>query len=156
MRTPPPFEDAEDPKSATSAEIEEEPKLGTVGLVLLIVFWYSSSVIAITTSKICMTIVRVPFVLCFAQFLSAAALTGALSRVVEKKQLSSNTAKPHIIRRAKLCGVFKIACVFSCGFVLTNTALSMASAPFVETLKAAEPVSTALLAGLLLGEFESL
>lgn len=48
--------------------------------------------------------------------------------------------------------VVQIATVYSLGFLLTNIALSVAAASLVETLKASEPVSTALLAAIFIGE----
>ena len=51
--------------------------------------------------------------------------------------------------------VARVAASYTVGFALTNTAFSLASAPFVETVKALEPVSTAALARLRLGDRES-
>mmetsp|Transcript_26569 Transcript_26569/g.106391 ORF Transcript_26569/g.106391 Transcript_26569/m.106391 type:complete len:364 (+) Transcript_26569:296-1387(+) len=117
-------------------------------LVLLIAVWYGSSCIAITTSKICMTAARVPFVLCSTQCLTAVLTTRGYLWLLGRGNVS------RLRRPAEKWAVLKVSVGYSAGFALTNVAFAMASAPFVETVKAAEPVSTALLAIALLGERE--
>jgi len=48
-----------------------------------------------------------------------------------------------------LCGIF-----FSSGFVLTNLSFSLSSAPVVETVKSAEPITSTLIA--VLGKVDSI
>ena len=39
--------------------------------------------------------------------------------------------------------LWKIAASYTMGFMLTNVAFSLSSAPFVETIKSSEPITTA-------------
>ena len=119
-------------------------------LPLLVVLWYGSSCLAITTSKLCMERARVPFVLCACQFGAATLLTKALLVLEDRR-------KPAAAGGGRAVGaVARVAASYTVGFALTNTAFSLASAPFVETVKALEPVSTAALARLRLGDRESI
>ena len=118
-------------------------------LPLLVALWYGSSCLAITTSKLCMERARVPFVLCACQFGAATLLTKALLVLEDRR-------KPAAAGGGRAVGaVARVAASYTVGFALTNTAFSLASAPFVETVKALEPVSTAALARLRLGDRES-
>ena len=116
-------------------------------LLLCIVVWYGSSVFAIATSKLAMKQQRVPLTLCAAQFCVAAVGSRIvlLIRGVRGEQLALNN----------LWRVVKIAVVYTSGFLFTNLAFSVASAPFVETVKASEPITTVILAIVLLGEWET-
>ena len=120
-------------------------------LLLLVALWYGSSCVAISTSKLCMEIARVPFVLCCSQFASAAAVTRCLLYFADDGKGDSAKARDRGEDRA----VGKVAASYTLGFALTNVAFSLASAPFVETVKALEPVSTAALAIVMLGEVEA-
>ena len=117
-------------------------------LPLLVLLWYGSSCLAVTTSKLCMERARVPFVLCACQFGAATLLTKALL-VVEDRRKPPGARKPH-----EFATVSRVAVSCTAGFALTNTAFTLASAPFVETVKVLELVSTAVLAFLRLGERE--
>jgi solute carrier family 35 protein E1 len=114
---------------------------------LCIVLWYGASVFAISTSKLAMQQQRVPLTLCAAQFCVAAfgSRIVLLIRGVRGEQLVLNN---------DLWRVLKIAVAYTSGFLFTNLAFSIASAPFVETVKASEPITTVILAILLLGERE--
>merc|ERR1711879_802433 len=52
-------------------------------------------------------------------------------------------------------GMGGISVPYTLGFFFTNLAFSLANASFVETVKSGEPISTVVLANLLLGEVES-
>lgn len=114
-------------------------------LFTLITAWYLSSCVAITTSKLCMQMAPVPLLLCSSQFLTATLATKAYLVV---------TGSPSRLGRREVTAVIRTAASYSAGFGLTNLAFSLAAASFVETVKAAEPVSTALLAAMWLGERE--
>ena len=129
------------PQLDTLPEPETPPKR----LGLLIVVWYLSSCVAITTSKICMTEAKVPFLLCSTQCLTAAVLTRCYLEA---------TGTPSVLHK-ETRWLVKISGAYSSGFALTNVAFSLATAAFVETVKSSEPVSTAALALVLLGERES-
>mmetsp|Transcript_13804 Transcript_13804/g.18436 ORF Transcript_13804/g.18436 Transcript_13804/m.18436 type:complete len:318 (+) Transcript_13804:164-1117(+) len=116
-------------------------------LVALVVGWYLSSCVAITTSKICMQMVKVPFILCTAQCVTAVLVT--------LMYLFTRGGRYDLVRSQEKVEITKISFAYSAGFGLTNVAFAIASAPFVETVKASEPVSTALLAIFFLGERES-
>mmetsp|Transcript_16014 Transcript_16014/g.50208 ORF Transcript_16014/g.50208 Transcript_16014/m.50208 type:complete len:298 (+) Transcript_16014:223-1116(+) len=112
----------------------------------LVAVWYLSSCVAITTSKVCMQMARVPLVLCTTQFLTATAVTRCylwLARSATR------------LRQAELGAVAMTAAAYSSGFATTNLAFSLAPAAFVETIKAGEPVSTAALAAVVLRERET-
>ena len=135
-----------DLEGGAAAPAEKAPVArSAASLLALIGFWYASSCVAITTSKMSMNYARVPFVLCATQFGSATALT--------RFALAASRTAP-ALKRAEFSAVAAVAAAYAGGFALTNVAFSMASAPFVETVKAAEPVSTAALAAAWLGERE--
>lgn len=117
-----------------------------VELIILIAAWYSTSCVAITTSKLCMQFVSVPLVLCTTQFLTAALVTRAY-------MLLTRGLSRHV-RAGELRSVCSIAGAYAFGFLTTNLAFALATPSFVETIKAGEPVTTALLAAALLGERE--
>lgn len=89
---------------------------------------------------------QVPLVLCAAQF--------ATATMVSRIYLAATRGVWRLMRQGEVALVARVAVVYALGFGTTNLAFSMASAPFVETVKAGEPVSTATLAALLLGERE--
>ncbi|KAJ8599431.1 hypothetical protein CTAYLR_007994 [Chrysophaeum taylorii] len=118
-----------------------------VELILLVVAWYGSSVLAITTSKMCMQMAEVPLLLCACQFLTATCGSWSM--------LSASNGALRLTRNSETRAVAKTAAAYAMGFLLTNLAFAMAAASFVETVKAGEPVSTAALAASWLGERES-
>mmetsp|Transcript_127747 Transcript_127747/g.409003 ORF Transcript_127747/g.409003 Transcript_127747/m.409003 type:complete len:296 (-) Transcript_127747:709-1596(-) len=113
--------------------------------LLLICVWHATSLVAITTSKMTMQMLKVPLVLCCAQFLIATAVSGS-ALLLQRKALS--------LGRAGLSVLASVAITYTLGFVFTNLAFSLTHASFVETVKAGEPISTVVLALLLLGERE--
>ena len=110
-----------------------------------VVVWYLSSMVAITTSKECMRVAPVPLLLCVSQFLTASMATRLYLGLFTRSNLSLGD-------KGDRSFVMKIAASYSLGFFLTNLSLSLADASFVETLKTSEPVGTALLAAVFLGE----
>uniref|UniRef100_A0A7S4UZ91 Sugar phosphate transporter domain-containing protein n=1 Tax=Alexandrium monilatum TaxID=311494 RepID=A0A7S4UZ91_9DINO len=129
---------------AKSGEAHAAP--GAAWTVVLVVLWYTSSMLAITTSKLTMEAAKVPLMLCSAQFLSAALISGGtLALQGLRPGLPGGEAKV-------LAG---IAVTYTLGFFFTNLAFSLAHASFVETVKSGEPISTVVLAYALLGELEA-
>lgn len=141
---------ASGPKAQTATKVKGGASAvakGGAPLVVLVGVWYVASVVAISTSKLSMQIAKVPFTLCLFQFLTAA----FISRVACGLQSS-----PPGALKEEFSSVGKVAASYTGGFMLTNVAFSLASAPFVETVKSSEPITTVILALLLLGEKESL
>eukprot|EP00401_Gymnodinium_catenatum_P018408 CAMPEP_0117576140 /NCGR_PEP_ID=MMETSP0784-20121206/62629_1 /TAXON_ID=39447 /ORGANISM="" /LENGTH=282 /DNA_ID=CAMNT_0005375353 /DNA_START=93 /DNA_END=941 /DNA_ORIENTATION=- len=93
-----------------------------------------------------MQLAPVPFCLCFVQFSIATLMSftacrfsaGVLPVGGEWRVLS------------------KTSFTYTAGFICTNLAFSLAGAPFVETVKSSEPITTVILAFGLLGEVDSL
>jgi drug/metabolite transporter (DMT)-like permease len=117
---------------------------GQPPLLLLVAAWWVSAIFAVITSKVCLSHGLQPMHLCAAQFLSGAVLC-RLALVLRHKShaMSGDAALVH-----------GIAITYAAAFMCTNVAFSLSSTPFVETIKAAEPLSTCLLAALWLREFD--
>lgn len=88
---------------------------------------------------------KVPLVLCSVQFLSATVVSGS-SLALE------GTPRRLPGKEAMVLG--GVALTYTLGFYFTNLAFSLAHASFVETIKAAEPISTVVLAYVLIREVE--
>jgi hypothetical protein len=89
---------------------------GSVALPVLIIIWYTTAAIAITTSKKVMTMLALPFMLCTSQFVVASIVVGLYARLFRKYvPMQANS-------RAIL---FKISYSYTFGFVFTNTAFSL-------------------------------
>jgi len=132
--------------TATPAKGQEGPSKKSGLITLLLIFlWYASSLLAITTSKMTMQMAKVPLVLCSAQFLTATFVSGSTLA------LQGSTMSPG---RAGLSVLGGVAVTYTLGFFFTNLAFSLANASFVETVKSGEPISTVILAFLLLRERE--
>jgi len=114
---------------------------------LLVAMWYSTSMLAITTSKMAMQSLKVPLTLCSAQFLTATMVAGAVMAAQRMPFEVGGWGAAAMLGR--------VSAAYTLGFFFTNLAFSMASASFVETVKSGEPISTVVLALALLGERES-
>jgi len=135
------------PAGAQAGRVPAAPApSGLAATLVLIVLWYTSSMLAITTSKLTMQAAKVPLVLCSVQFLSATLIAGG-TLVVQGLPCGLPGKE-----RAMLVGV---SVTYTLGFFFTNLAFSLAHASFVETVKSGEPISTVILAYVLLGEFEA-
>jgi len=121
------------------------PNASAVVTVLLVIGWYATSMVAITTSKLTMEAARVPLVLCSVQFLSATLLSGAAMAL-------QGTPRRFPGKEFTLLG--GVSSTYTLGFFFTNLAFSLANASFVETIKSGEPISTVVLAYVLLNEVE--
>lgn len=115
--------------------------------IVLVILWYSSSILAITTSKMTMQAAPVPLVLCSAQFAIAAIISGAVLTLGETGTKMSNGQEGSM-----LAG---ISITYTLGVFFTNFVFSLAHASFVETVKSSEPISTVVLAYIMLGELET-
>lgn len=115
---------------------------GGAALAALIAAWFGASVVAIASAKSILVAAPCPATLCAIQLGVAA---------VGLRQLTP-TSTPS--REREWWHVFGIAASYACGFLLTNAAIALAAPSFVETFKAAEPLSTVGLAMLVLGERE--
>jgi len=110
----------------------------------LVATWYAASIAAIWTAKIVLQELACPATLAAVQFAVAAAGTRCL--------LPSSSRGP--LSDVELRAVRGVSLTYTLGFLLTNAAIAAAAPSFVETVKAAEPLTTVALAGLVLGERE--
>lgn len=85
-------------------------------LFVLVAIWYSTAVVAITTSKEIMNRARFPFLLCTIQFFFATAITYIYLYLTK----SIKTISPAINNI-----LYQISFSYTLGFVFTNTAFSM-------------------------------
>ena len=111
--------------------------------------WYLTAIVALVSAKLSVSSLHAPLVLCASQFTTATVLTAVLLRMHGSPPVQAPPPREAatVLRR--------LAAAYSLGFVFTNAALAHAPAPYVETVKSAEPISTVLLAAALLGERES-
>ena len=131
-------------KVATSSEtVSERPASISIQLVVMIVVWYVSAVVTITSTKELMNRMQLPFLLCLSQFAFASILSFVYLHF-------SSSLKPVPTPARSI--VLQIAISYTLGFVLTNIAFSLGTASSVETIKAGEPLTTVLLGLLLLKE----
>lgn len=110
----------------------------------LVLLWYMSAVMTVTTSKKIMNLVGLPYLLCTTQFLVASFLTFLYTACWSKnlKPLQSTISTL----------VYQVSTSYTLGFVFTNVAFSIVSASFAETVKSAEPLSSILLGHMFLNE----
>lgn len=137
-------------QGGTAAPLEQQSDLeGTaqhsVPLLLLVLVWYSASVVAIASAKTLLLAAPCPAMLCAAQFTFAAVGTQLLQQPQHQPLHAPETRL-----------VFFLAASYALGFLLTNAAFTFAAPSFVETFKAAEPLSTVGLAAAFLSEWESM
>mmetsp|Transcript_6056 Transcript_6056/g.9149 ORF Transcript_6056/g.9149 Transcript_6056/m.9149 type:complete len:350 (+) Transcript_6056:85-1134(+) len=138
-------------KSTFERKPSSEGRPSTVSLYsnavfILIVFgWYSSAVVAITTSKYVLTIFPFPFFLCSTQFFCASLITKSISSLLRSEPIPSKFN--NFMRQ--------IAVSYTFGFLCTNIAFSLVSANFAETVKSAEPVSSVILGYFVVNEVAS-
>lgn len=131
-------------KVVTASETTTDRPAGIgMQLILMVIVWYLSAVITITSTKEVMNRVQLPFLLCFSQFAFATVLSFVYLHL-------SGTLK-HVPIPARSI-VLQIAISYTLGFVLTNIAFSLGTASSVETVKAGEPLTTVLLGLLLIKE----
>ena len=115
-------------------------------ILSIIVFgWYSTAVVAITTSKQILNKVSLPFSLCLSQFFCASLLTQLILAVYPAPTIHSKFRYM----------VLQISGSYTLGFIFTNIAFSFANANFAETIKSAEPVSSVILGYFILREVSS-
>jgi solute carrier family 35, member E1 len=138
-----------DDHNSQSTDAEKQPRRWTswLAIAFMVVLWYSFAVMTITTSKIIMNQVRLPYMLCCSQFTMAMILTRIyLSYTKKLMPIQSNFYYP----------VHQIAVSYTFGFIFTNLAFSLVNANFAETVKAGEPLSTVAFGLLLIREQHSL
>jgi solute carrier family 35, member E1 len=130
----------------------------TAELCGLAALWYGSAVICIISSKSAMLICPSPFLLCTTQFITASIFCslfyqlmnpGKSGTVAELRAAASSSNK------SRLQLVVLISVCYTLGFILTNVAFSLANANSVETVKAAEPISSVILGQIFCPEYAS-
>jgi solute carrier family 35 protein E1 len=119
-------------------------------LLALVLVWYGASIIAVASAKAILITAACPASLCAVQF--AMATLGA--RHLYSRGSKSTSEQRLRLERPEYWHVSAIAASYAFGFLLTNSAISLAAPSFVETVKAAEPLTTVALAALALGERE--
>jgi hypothetical protein len=85
-------------------------------IIILVLIWYSTAVITITTSKEIMNRVQFPFLLCCIQFIFASSLSYSYLRYSGQYK----TVSPSISST-----IYQISLSYTLGFVLTNWAFSI-------------------------------
>lgn len=110
----------------------------------LVVTWYAASVVAVLSAKLVLERSGAPASLCALQ-LTAATLLCRLQHG-SKRMPAVGEAEQNLVRA--------IAVSYALGFLLTNAGIAVAAPSFIETFKAAEPLSTVILAAIFLGEQE--
>ena len=131
--------------------------LGWHFLVPVIAVWYSFSLLAIYSAKIVLDSCQCAATLCALQLGAATLGCQLVSRILPpSKDYDQHGRGPATLATAEYRSVCAIAVSYSCGFLLTNAAIELASPAFVETVKSGEPLSTVALAAVILGERESL
>lgn len=127
------------------SETQDVEGSSAAATLLLTVLWYTSSMMAITTSKLTMQAAKVPLILCSVQFLSATLISGGTLALKGAPLGLPGHEGPILVG---------VSVTYTLGFFFTNLAFSLANASFVETVKSGEPISTVILAYALLGEAE--
>eukprot|EP00746_Dinoflagellata_sp_MGD_P168074 gnl/MRDRNA2_/MRDRNA2_99222_c0_seq1.p1 gnl/MRDRNA2_/MRDRNA2_99222_c0~~gnl/MRDRNA2_/MRDRNA2_99222_c0_seq1.p1 ORF type:complete len:338 (+),score=41.52 gnl/MRDRNA2_/MRDRNA2_99222_c0_seq1:120-1133(+) len=112
---------------------------------IYIILWYGTAILAITTSKLSMQMAPIPFCLCLMQCLTATFISGVVRLFTEVPRGIGEESSI----------LWKTSVTYTFGFIFTNLGFSIATAPFVETVKSSEPISTVLLAFFLLGEVDA-
>ena len=149
---------------------------------IMIVVWYSTAIVSITSSKKIMNIIKLPFMLCTSQFLLAYLITSlitsssssttataststttssslllSLSSYISKytnHNITSSSSKP--LSKNAYNIIYRIAILYTLGFIFTNISFSIVTASFAETVKSAEPFSTTFLGYFLYKENTSI
>jgi hypothetical protein len=83
---------------------------------VLVVTWYISAIVTITTSKEIMNIIKYPFFLCCTQFIFASAIS-----LIYLKSTGLYIPMPANVKTL----VFQISVGYTFGFILTNCAFSI-------------------------------
>lgn len=124
----------------------------------LVTLWYGSAVLCILSSKGAMLMCPAPFLLCTTQFITASVFCVLFYQFmnpgkigVVEKLLDSLTRE----NKTTLQYVVLVSVCYTLGFILTNMAFSLANANSVETIKAAEPISSVILGQIFCPEYAS-
>ena len=137
------------------ATVDLQKALELCGLVTL---WYGSAVLCILSSKSAMLMCPAPFLLCTTQFITASVFcvifyhfsnpgkAGVIAELMSSRK-SANKTEFQMVVLISFC--------YTLGFILTNMAFSLANANSVETIKAAEPISSVILGQIFCPEYAS-
>ncbi len=158
----------------SNKDIAKKSREKLIMLIALVLIWYCGAVVTITTSKEIMNHIKLPFFLCCVQFSSAAfftwlyltygsnllayIVTGKTSKLLENSNTSATSLNMPLIQLPPSLSltVFSIATSYTFGFILTNTAFSIVTAAFAETVKSTEPFTTVAIGLLFLRESVSM
>lgn len=88
--------------------------------IVLVIIWYSSALISVTSSKQIMNRCRLPFLLCSVQFICAACFTKLYLYISKSNSIVS---KPMSQQVQSI--LLQISASYTFGFVLTNCAFSI-------------------------------
>jgi drug/metabolite transporter (DMT)-like permease len=129
--------------------------LNSAPLWFLVLLWYGSAALAVTSSRYILRETGLPFCLSAAQYILSTIISYIMLKFILPwltngsykamiKDYSYDKPEGKLIR--------SIALTYTLGFVLTNISLSLCNASFSETVKSAEPISSLTLATLTRGE----
>ena len=123
----------------------------------LVATWYAASIAAIWTAKIVLQELACPATLAAVQFAVAAAgvhhTTTSNMNVASPQHERASAPGTHCLlppssrgplSDVELRAVRGVSLTYTLGFLLTNAAIAAAAPSFVETVKAAEPLTTAV------------
>lgn len=105
--------------------------------LVYIFIWYSSSVLAVVSSKKIMNSHPLPFSLCSFQFLTSAIISWLIS-IITNNPLKPVETSTHII-------IGTISVIFALGFIFMNFAYTCVNASFVEIIRSSEPIPSVIL-----------
>ena len=118
--------------------------LTSIPTVPLTIIWYITGITCVTTTKILLSNdLLLPLTICLAQFSATTVLCNLL---LTSSPFPPPGLPPLRIPRTARTHLGLAALFFALGFVLTNLSFSLSTASFTETIKAAEPLTSAAIA----------
>ena len=121
----------------------------------LVLLWYTTAAVAVTSSRAVLRQTGLPFTLSACQFIVSALLSYSLLRW-GLPRLTGGQYKPMLralpVNSPERRLVRSVGLTYGLGFILTNVSLALCNASFAETVKSAEPISSLTLATLTRGE----
>mmetsp|Transcript_27789 Transcript_27789/g.50756 ORF Transcript_27789/g.50756 Transcript_27789/m.50756 type:complete len:347 (+) Transcript_27789:64-1104(+) len=108
--------------------------------MLLVLWWYCSAVLCVTSSKVFLVATGMPMLLSCLQMVTSWLWCRSLL-LVQGQPLVQLHGRTRVL-------VWKTASFYAMGFILTNVSISLMNASLAETIKSAEPISSVVLAAL--------
>lgn len=119
--------------------------------LIFVCVWYFTGAFTNSSSKLALASLprSLPLTLTLVQHLSATAFGTLAYRVLGVREFKPLPARRQLSADAWRA-LLVLCCVYTCGFALTNASFGAVNASFVDTVKAAEPITTVMLALLFL------